>query len=317
MKLPHFAALAALILLIGLGLTSSASANFVATGTDPAGDSTDPHPGRDIVRVGLTYDRRTGNMQGGVMLRGEPSSEAPANLTIFAGRRTATGCNGYPAIGFATQTDMRGADWVLLRSPTARPITGQATKTYEGRAEDYEATDWQLRGMRPNCVIAQLNEPGNSAVVYDVSGPHAVRGLPELEIKMGNVPTSVRPNRPQRIRVVVRNVGDGPSGRLRLAAGKARGLKVQMQRHLASIRPGARRAFNLRVTLNRRARSTTPLKLTAVGPQRLRAVAEEDLYLSRPRTPSRGGGGGGGDSSPPKLCFRYTWLPPFSQLVPC
>src|SRR5688572_8039211 len=170
MMLPYARMLIALLTLtIGLGLTSSASANFVALGIDPADDSADPSPGRDIVKVGLSYDRRTGHLKGGVMLRGAPTGAAPANLTLFAGRRTATGCNGYPAIGFGTQTDMRGADWVLLRSAAAQPISGRATKTYDGAAEEYEATAAQLRGKRPNCVIAQLNEPGNSAGVYDVS----------------------------------------------------------------------------------------------------------------------------------------------------
>lgn len=133
----HFpAAVAVTALLVGLGAASTASANFVAAGEDPAGDSVDPSPGRDIIGVALTYDRRTGHLRGGVRLRGEPTGEAPANLTLFAGRRTATGCDGYPAIGFATQTDLRGADWVRFGAPGVPAAgTGRATKTYEGSAE--------------------------------------------------------------------------------------------------------------------------------------------------------------------------------------
>lgn len=60
-----------LALTIGvLGLAAPASANFITIGVDPAGDSIDPTAARDIVKVGLAYDRRTGHIKGGVVLRG-------------------------------------------------------------------------------------------------------------------------------------------------------------------------------------------------------------------------------------------------------
>lgn len=302
-------------LIVGFGLTSSASANFITVGIDPAGDSTDPNPSRDIIKVAISYDRRSGNLKGGVVLGGTPASETAANLTLFAGRRTASGCNGFPAIGFGTQTDVRGADWVFLKSAGAKPIAGAATKTYDGAAEEYEATARQLAGQRPNCVIAQLNDPANSSVVYDVAGPYKLRGLPELEAKIVRVPPVMRLNQTQKIRVAVRNPGDAPTGRVRLTVGKARGMKVNMPRALASIRPGTRRTVTLRVTLNRRAKTSTALKVTAVAKNRLRASDEETLYLSKgSRKPANGGGG---SESGSKLCFRYTWLPPYSTLVPC
>ena len=312
-------ALFLLVVLLGLSITSSASANFVATGKDAARDATDADPGRDIVRVGFSYDRRTGEMRGGVRLRGAPNPAAPANLTVFAGRRTATGCNGYPAIGFATQTDMDSASWVILRSPDGMADTGYAEKTIGGAAEDYQATAWSLRGFRPNCVIASLNEPGTADNVYDVAGPYVLRGLAELEVKINRVPPTLRPDRPRRLRAVLRNVGDGPTGRVRLAVRGVRGLKARLPRAVKNIRPGTRRVVTLRVTLNRRARNITPLRLTARARNGVRAVVNEKL--PRYRAPGRGGGGGGGTGGGgeggSQLCFRYTWLPPYSELVPC
>ncbi len=315
MTLPRASATIALLAtVIGIGLASTASANFVTIGVDPAGDSIDPNPGRDIVKVGLAYDRRTGHLRGGVMLNGTPSGAAPANLTLFAGYQSASGCNGYPAIGFGTQTDLSGADWVMLRSAGAQPVNGRANKIYTAAAEEYEATVKQLAGKRPNCVIAQLNDPANPATVYDVAGPYRLRGLPELDVRIGKVPAAMKPNRTRKIRVKVSNPGDAKTGPVRLTVGKARGMKVRMPRKLATIKPGARRTVALRVTLNRRARSTTTLTLTATARKGLRARDQGNLYRSRPAPPSGGGGGSGSGS---KLCFRYTWLPPYSTLVPC
>lgn len=303
-------------LAVGLAAAPSASANFVALGQDPAGDAADPDPGRDIVKVGLSYNRRTGHLRGGVKLNGTPNGDAPANLTLFAGRRTASGCNGYPAIGFGTQTDLRGADWVLLRSSGASPVAGSAVKLYDAAAEEYEATARSLAGKRPNCVIAQLNEPGNSAVVYDVAGPFNLRALPELELRLGKLPSKMRPGRTRKVRAILRNPGDAPTGRVRLAVSRARGMKVRMSRRVAPLGAGARRKVQLRVTLSRRARTSTKLRLTATSGNGLRARDQGRLFLQKKRR-AKPGKGGSSNGSGSKLCYRYTWLPPYSTLVPC
>lgn len=309
-------ALGCIALMLGLlwGATP-ASANFFATGVDPAGDSTDANPGRDIVRVGFAYNRRTGHIRGGVVLRGN-LGEAPANLTLFAGNRTATGCNAYPAIGFGTQTDLRGAHWVLLTSATAPPTFGEARKTYDDVAEEYEATARQLAGKRPNCVIAQLDDPANPGVVYDIAGPYKLRAMPELATRLGKVPSIMRPNRERKIRVTVSNPGDAATGRVRLRVSKARGLKVRGARQLPSIRPGARRHVILRVTLNRRAKMLTNLEVTAVAKNKIRATASDRLYISRSSGTRKPPSAGGGEERN-RLCFRYTWMPPYGELAPC
>ncbi|MGE4428168.1 MAG: CARDB domain-containing protein [Solirubrobacteraceae bacterium] len=304
------------VLTLGLALAPSAHANFVADGQDPAGDAADGNPGRDIVGVGFAYDRRTGHLKGGVRLAAEPTAGAPANLTLFAGHRTGTGCNGFPAIGFGTQTDLRNADWVRLDGPGRERQTGAANKTYDGAIEEYEATTSTVKGQRPDCVIAQLNDPANPTIVYDTAGPYELRGLPELTAGLSRVPSVMRPGRTRTVRLTVRNRGDGSSGRVRLKVKKARGLKVRMSRSVKAIRAGKRRTVSLRVTLSSRARTTTKLSITATGKGGVRAGDERSLYLRR-KKPSSGGSSGGGNSRGPSLCFRYHWLPPYSQLVPC
>lgn len=303
-----------------VGMSAPASAAFLTTGTDPAGDSTDADPGRDIVAVALSYDRREGALRGGVRFAGEPDFDLPANLTLLAGRRTATGCDGYPAIGFGTQTDMRRASWIRLDAPGAPPgAQGIADKTYDEALEEYEAFEKALAGKRPNCVVAQLNEPGNPGVVYDIAGPYALRALPELDARLGKLPKAMTPGTTKTIRVTLRNPGDAPTGRIRLGVAGARGLKVKMPRAVPTLRPGAKRVIELRVTLARGAKTFTNLRVTAKAKDGLRAQAKGELYLRTPSRPSGGSGSGGGSggSSGPNLCIKYTWLPPYSMLVPC
>lgn len=301
-------------LLAAAAAAAPASANFVAGGGDPAGDATDPSPGRDIVAVGFAYDRRTGHVRGGVRLNGDPAG-SPSNLTLFAGHRTATGCNGFPAVGFGTQTDLRRAAWVRLDAPGAPAAQGTATKLYDVAIEEYEATAAALAGRRPDCVIAQLGEPGNPGVVHDVAGPFPLRGLPEIEAKLGTVPASFTAGRSRTVRVTLRNPGDAPTGRVRVAIAGARGLTVKAPRRLPSIAAGARRTVPLTVTLGRRARTLTTLKVTATAADGVRASIEDRLYLRQRRGSAGGGSGSAGGAT--KLCNKYTWLPPYSTLVPC
>lgn len=116
-----------------------------------------------------------------MQLRGAPSGDAPANLTLFAGLRTATGCNGYPAIGLATQTDLTGASWVRLDAAQAPAAAlGTADKLYAAEAEEYEATAAALAGRRPNCVVARRDAPGDTSVLHDEAGPSSCAGSPSL-----------------------------------------------------------------------------------------------------------------------------------------
>lgn len=298
---PLFAAVA--LIAVALVAASAARANFVATATDPAGDSSDPSPGRDITAVGLSYDRRNGDLVGGIRLSGEPSHETRAFVSLFAGTRTSSGCNGYPAAGFGSYSDEFGASWIRLDDAAGNGPRGEADKRgYLADIQEFEVSDRRLAGRRLDCVIATLTEPGNPANVYDAVGPIALVGRPALSLRLRGVSRTFGAGRPRRIKLTLTNGGDAPTGRVRLKFSRARGLAIKTKtRMLRSIAPRQRKTVTATVTLSQRARSTTDLKVTATA-GRLVAREETNLHIRKPTKP--GGGGGGGDGTS-RTCVRY------------
>lgn len=309
------APVASVVVLALAAAAAPSHANFVGAGQDPVGDAAGGSPGRDLIAVALAYDRQSGHVRGGVKLAGAPDT-VPANLTVFAAHRAAGGCVGYPAIGFATQTDLTGADWVRLNAAGAAPLHDEAGKLYDESAEEYEATDDALRGQRPNCVIARLSDPQNLDSVYDVAGPFELRGLPELEVAVGKLPNRFATGRARKLRLTVANPGDGPTGRVRLKVKRIKGVKVQLPGSVPSLRAGAHRTVTATITPARRSNGTSPeLSLTATGSGDVSATLERRLWIFDKSRGGKGGGGGGSDGS--RLCYRYTWIPPYSTLAPC
>ncbi len=321
-SLRQFLASLALGAVAALAPMASASANFVGQAKDPAGDAADPNPGRDIVGAGLAYDPRSGGLVGAVAMRGEPG-DAPGLLTLFAGMRTASGCNGYPAFGFGSLTDERGASWLRLDDGSGTAAArGDADKDgYRSALQELEATDRRLAGRRPNCAIAMLTEPGNAAVVYDSVGPIALVGQPVLGLRIGRVPKRIPEGKRRTIRVTVANTGNAPTRRVRLKVARAKGLKATVEpRVLKPIEAGHKRTVSVAVTLGAKASLATDLKVSAKA-GKLVARAEDTLYVRRKGKPSTGGGGGGGYDGP-KTCVRF--IPDLSGetggslgLVPC
>jgi hypothetical protein len=309
--------------LAALALAAGASASFVGQATDPSGDSADPNPGRDIVGAGLAYDPRTGGLFGTVRLRGEPG-DAPGLLTLFAGMRTPTGCNGYPAAGFGSMTDELGAAWLRLDDSSGTATArGDADKDgFRSALQEFEATDRQLAGRRPNCAVATLTEPGNAAVVYDTVGPIALVGQPVLALRIGRVPDRIPEGKTRKIKLTVSNTGNAPTRRVRLKVARAKGLKAIVKpRVLKRIAAGRKRTVSVSVTLGTRASLTTDLKVSARA-GKLVARDEDTLSVRRKDKPSSDGGGGGGGYDGPKTCVRF--IPDFSGetggslgLVPC
>lgn len=296
-----------------------AAGDFLGVGEDPAGDASDPDPARDITAAGISYERRTGELHGALRLRGTPSTESSSFITLFAGIRTGSGCNGYPAIGFGSYSDEVGASWLKLGSRgTAPSASGEAVKTgYLDPVQEFEVDVGALVGSKPDCVVATLTEPGNGNNVYDSVGPIPLRALPALQVRLGNVPSSMRPGEEKRLKLVVSNPGDAGTGRIKLSVKQARGLSVRLPGRVPSIAPGKQRSLTLKVTLSKRARSLTPLRVTARA-GKLYARAEEDLDLLR----TSPGNDGGDDTFTPQLCNR--WVPDLSGetggslvLIPC
>ncbi len=310
---------AAVAALVATGLLAGAAApgahaSYVGSGSDPANDAATPYPGHDIVGVAAALDPRTGQMRAQIRLRGEPDPAAPSDINVFAGRRTATGCNGFTAVGFSTLDTARGAAAVRLSSATAAPTVRSIAKDGAGTpVQEFDVTIPALmRGVRPNCLIARSARPDDTTVVYDRAGPFTLKGVPGLTAELGKAPSSIKPGRTRTIRVTLRNPGHAKTGRIRLSVGKARGLSVRHARRVASIAGGKRRTVSLRVTLSSRAKTTTTLKVKATAPKKLTASADTRLYLRKPS-----GGGGGGGNGGAKLCYRYTWYPPYGELQIC
>lgn len=278
----------------------AAQANFVATATDPPGDATDANAGRDITAVGLSYDRRSGELVGAIRLRGEPSHDSNAFVSLFAGTRTPSGCNGFPAAGFGSYSDEFGASWLRLDDAAGNGPRGDADKRgYLADVQEFEVSDRQLAGRRLDCVIATLTEPGNAANVYDSVGPIALLGQPGLSLRISGVSQIFGSGRPRRIKLTLSNEGDAPTGRVRLRFSRARGLAIKTKtRTLKSIPARHRKTVWATVTLSDRARTATHLKVTAAA-GRLIAQQEATLHVRKPTKP-----GGGGDRTP-GTCVRY------------
>lgn len=322
MSLPRLC-LALVALLCCALLPASARADFVALGDEPAPDSTAPEAGRDLTAVGVAYDRRSGALTAAFKLRGMPR-DGGAFVTVVAARRTATGCDGAPAAGFSTFTDETSARWLRFASPTEVTASGSASK--RGGTTDLQqitVRDRRLAGLRLDCALVVLNEPGNPANVYDTIGPLTLKPEPSLAVALGGLPETVRADRSYRLKVTLSNPGDAPTGRLRVQLAKARGLTATPRAlTVRSLRAGHRSTATITVRLSAKAETRTDLRVR-VAAGRLRAEAERVVYVrtpARPSPPSGGGGGGGGGGA--RTCVR--WIPDFSGesggslgLVPC
>ncbi len=288
----------------GLALATPAQADFIATATDPGGDATDPSPGRDITAVGLGYNRKEGSLEGFVRFRGSPDG-VPSFISLFAGPRTANGCEGYPAAGFGSYSDEFGASWVRLDAAGPAAARGEADKRgFDSAVQTFKATDKALAGRNWNCVVAAINQRGNPANIYDSAGPIALVGQPALSVGVRG-PKQFRRNRRGLLSFTLSNTGDGPARGVKLRLGKARGLKVSPRASsLGTIAPGKRKRFRIAVRFSNRARTLTKL---AVRGSSGRLVARGTLRLKvRPLRRSSGGGGGGNVRQRGGSCVRYS-----------
>jgi hypothetical protein len=168
-------------------------------------------------------------------------------------------------------------------------------------------------------VVAILSEPGNAANVYDTAGPVDLVGQPALSMRV-TVPERFKPRRAKRIRITLKNTGDGPTGVVRLRLSRERGVAATPRRRsVGTLAPGARETVRIRLRLSGRARDVTDLGIT-VGDGRLVGRGTVPLRLRRP--PRKGGGGDPDRDFTPRTCTR--WSPdPFGGsggsliLVPC
>ncbi len=291
-----------------------ASAAFVGTAGDPAGDQA--IPGRDITSVTFSYSR-SGRMSAQIRTRGGAGDDRSVMVSAWAGTMGPDACNVYPAVGFTGHVAGTDARWHLLRGADDTDWGFADRDSANGTAlTRFSTTSPRLRGLRPNCMTATIHDVDDVATVHDTIVSVRLRPVAELEARLGKPPAVVRPGKTYPIRVVLTNTGDAPTGRLRVGGAAARGLKV-VPRNVPSIRAGGRRIVVVPVSVTSRARTSTPLRITiASGP--LKARVEGSLYVASPRST----GGGRGGTPTPRLCNR--WMPDLSGqtggslvLVPC
>lgn len=310
------------VMLAGVLLSATAAeAGFITETRDPAGDSTDPDPARDLTGAGIGFDRKSGYMVAVVALRGTPGLENRAFVSVYAGTRTSSGCTGLPAAGFGAFTDGSGATWFRQDSPS-RSRHGEADKSgYRSTIQKFEIRDRRLAGKKWDCLGAILTDPENPDVVFDRVPMVFFKGIPAMALRMPKVRRPIPPNRVRQLRIVIRNPGDGPLRNVKLRVLPDRGLKVVPRvRNIPLIRPHTRRAVRVRVRLFRSAGDEADLKVL-VRSGELRARAKTTLRLKLPKEPPEAGGGGnaGGGGG---TCVQY--FPDFSGetggllgLVPC
>lgn len=298
------AVVAAVATIAGLVLAvPAASANFVASAEDAAGDAGDPSAGRDITAFVVEYDRE-GRLAASITLRGAPDEQARSLITIAAGMRTATGCDDYPAAIFGSYTDEFGAGWLRIDAPGAPPAArGEADKRgFDDAVQTFSIEAPQLADRGYDCAVAILSEPGNAANVYDTAGPVDLVGQPALSVRVG-VPKRFKPGEAKRLIVRVTNSGDGPARGVRVRLSRERGLAAApRQRSLGTLAAGQRRTVRVRLRLSARARTVTDLGIQ-VRERRLVARGTVPLYLRRPSRPPRDGGDRDGSS---RSCVRYS-----------
>lgn len=246
-------------------------------------------------------------------------------LTLYAGRKTATGCDGAPTLGFVSFTDEFGASWLRLDDAGGSGPRGDADKSGGGDSvQRFNVTDPGLKQARPECVMASVNELGNAANVYDTIGPFTLDGLPDLALRVKGVPRErLKLGQTRRIKITVTNTGDGTARGVKLTLAARRGVKSSPRvKQIGTLFAGRRKTITVKVRLAGGARSITYVPVTAsVG--KLKREAELKLLRAFKKSPPRRGGSGGSPSpDSPKLCTRF--IPDFSGqsggslgLVPC
>lgn len=318
-RLVHTFAFIVLVTMVGFVATPRADAAFIAEVKDPAGDSTSSHPGRDLIGVGIGFNQKTGYMVGAVRFRGAPDSDNGAFLTLYAGMRTSSGCNGFPAGGFGAYTDSWNAYWLRLDGP-GQARSGEADKTgYLDEVQTFEVRTKKLAGKKWNCLTAALTDPDDTQIVFDQASSPNFRGLPELAVKVPRIKRAVPVNRVRKIRIRIANPGDAPLRRVRVKIGRDRGVSPRPRsRIIRAIPPRKHRVISIAVRPRRTAFSTADLKVK-VQAGRLRATREVRIRIKHPRPKPSGGGGSGGGGG---VCTQF--FPDLSGetggslgLVPC
>jgi hypothetical protein len=131
----------------------------------------------------------------------------------------------------------------------------------------------------PTSRIAPAGVPITSVVPATKAPAHVpvVKG-PKLTLAVSGVPKTIHRNRAMKLKVKVKNAGTAAARSVKLKVGTARGLSVKPRTvALGALKKGKSSTRTIRITLTRKARTTTTFSLTATGAHQL--VARSRLAL--------------------------------------
>ena len=294
--------------LLGALATPAQATVRQGTATDPAGDQAGGGAGSDIVSVGAQADDAGETVAIGVGL-----SAAPGSSYVFGlvGTRNGNSCDarfvlfgGRPSTGEAYYV-RDGA------SSQASP----ARMDVEGRIVTLGATDAAQLAVPFDCAAALVSADANARDVLDDAdlvalvadappaatpaptptptpapptttahvAPVAVPKAAKLSASLGGAPAIIRRNRTLTLRLVLADDGSKATSAITVSVAQARGLSVARSRvKVARLKPAEKRTVKLRVRLTRRARVTTPVRVT-VRAGSLKATSSLLLRIGKAR----------------------------------
>ncbi|MBN8866413.1 MAG: hypothetical protein J0H98_02565 [Solirubrobacterales bacterium] len=273
-------------------MPSMASAfDHVGGSADRSGDG--PDAGRDLTRVQVSYDSRTGRFEAGIQFAGTPSSGQ--QIAVGMGRRDQSGACSAPMLILGTVLYDDFSVWLREENGTTpAEASGDAFRTIDGSRVDLKATASAMSGLRPNCAEAVASDASNTSVIYDAIDAFAVKAPPKkprLRVSFSGT-GAVKRGASRTVRVKVRNVGDAAAKKVRFSL-KARGKGTASPRakRLGRIAPGKSRTVRVRVRASSRAKGKITLKARAASPgASAKATAVIQILVPQPPPPPSKGG---------------------------
>ena len=293
---------------------------FAGSGADPAGDSTGPGPGQDIVGVEASYDD-AGTVTASLTLAGAPD---PLFFYLQVGKRSGTAC-GPPFAALGGYTDGTTGVWGLdTDGPDDFAADGHVTRA--GSKVTIAVASARLAGRAPDCVTGYVQGkadgdpvvdevgqpaalvasaspeptpdppgPGPAPVptptpapapapapVQQTSTPKKQKAVAQLAVTVSGIPSTIRRNRTMSLRVKVANTGTATATGVKLKVGAARGLSATPKAiTIKTLKAGRSTTRRVRVRLTAKARTTTSLTLKATGARRLAATGRLALRIGK------------------------------------
>ena len=327
-------------LVVALVLPAGASATaFSGAASDATGDG--PSPALDITRTEARYDNQQGRVDFTVRLGAAPAGSL--QVTTALGRSESDGSCGAPMILLGAFLPDGPNVWLLERDGSS-PAEEQDEATFEvsGETMSLAASDPRLKGLEPNCAVAVLSDPDNTATVYDETDSYPV-GPPPPKPRLAAKVSKIGPlNRKTSKLVSVRVANKGKAAAHKVVVrAKIRGAAslTPSVRKLGAIRPGKAATGRFRVRVSARGKGKVSISIKVTG-HKVKASASTSFRIkvpkprpSHPSHPPSSRGLAGKifwgfesyrfDRSPDLVFLHFTnrkfvrWSTPAANLKPC